>query len=302
MTIRQESKLKMYLALRVFLKENTVITETLPNWKDFMALLDTAIAQIQKYGEQQLSDTTGGTVTKRQQRETLEVTCFLNSTRIHAYALYAKDAALALETKYVVSDLKKLTDMELVNSCRKLYDMINKNLWNLMTYQLSDATQKAFLGYINSFEEAIPKTKNVLVERKESTRLLAEGFEKADGVIVNMDALVEIVRYTQANFYASYKDTERVQDVHGTLQAQGVVTDSVTGTPIVDATVTFTLNGETKPTLVKETALKGGFMVKNLSEGIYLVMVEKTGYITQTLSVTVTPDALCNIDVLLVKG
>jgi hypothetical protein len=54
--------------------------------------------------------------------------------------------------------------------------------------------------------------------------------------------------------------------------------------------------------LVKKTADKGYFTVKNLAEGIYLVTIEKVGYVTQTVEISVDSNKMAKLVVKLEKS
>ncbi len=59
----------------------------------------------------------------------------------------------------------------------------------------------------------------------------------------------------------------------GILKAQGTVSDAVTGKLIPSAILTFRLKGSTDVVLEKETAAKGGFMIKSLDDAIYYMTI-----------------------------
>jgi len=83
------------------------------------------------------------------------------------------------------------------------------------------------------------------------------------------------------------------------LAIKGKITDAVTGAPLSGVNVSFVLDGAVK--LEKTTADGGGFTVKTLSEGTYLVTASRIDYASQTLPVTVLANELCVINIALVK-
>jgi hypothetical protein len=110
--------------------------------------------------------------------------------------------------------------------------------------------------------------------------------------------VVEIVRLTEPVFYAGYKNARKIIDQgSGTLQVRGTVAEADTGKPIAGATLIFRLSGQTKVVLEKDTADKGGFMIKSLDEGIYEVTIVKVGFQTQKISTVVNWNDLCVLDV-----
>lgn len=303
MTVKQLSKLKMCLTLRIFLMSNTAITDTIPNFSEFIAALDAAILQIQNNSEQRQYNTKGVTGNKKQLKESLIIVTADASRKMQAYAKYVNDTVLLSQTKLTESYLRELADLRLVDGSKGLYDLINQNLEKVTPYGLTEASQTDFMADITAFGDAIPQPRQSQLGKKENTLLENQGFEAADAAVENMDIAVEIVRLTQPTFYAGYKNARRIiEQGTGSLQVQGVITDAATGEALVGATVIFRLSGQTETIMEKQTAAKGGFMIKSLPEGTYDVTVSKTGYKTQTVTVDVTPDRLCNVEVGLEKN
>ena len=67
----------------------------------------------------------------------------------------------------------------------------------------------------------------------------------------------------------------------GSLAVKCVVTEVATGNPLPVATVKFVLEGAL--VLTKKTAAKGGFVVKTLAAGTYVVTASKPGYKEEVL-------------------
>ena len=302
MNSKQMSKLKMYLTVRIFLLSNPAITAKLPNFDEFMAALDAAILQIQNSNEQHHFNTKGVTDNKQQLRDGLVTLTANNSAKIQAYAKYTHDTVLLAETKFMTSALKIVPALELVDIANGLHSRINAHLADLTTYSLTETTQTEFRTSIDAFSESIPQPRQSQLKSKESTLLENQGIAAADEALADIDAVVEIVKLTEPLFYAGYKNARKIVDQGtGSLQVQGFITEAATGKPIPNATLTFRLSGQTDVAIEKETAAKGGFMIKSLPEGIYDITVCKVGFQTQIVSLTVRWDELCNVDVALEK-
>ena len=303
MNSKQESKLKMYLTVRIFLLSNPAITAKLPNFNEFLAALDAAILQIQTSNEQHHLTTKGVTDNKQQLRDGLVTLTADNSAKIQAYAKYTHDTVLLAETKFNISALKIVTALELVDIANGLHSRINAHLTDLSPYALTTASQTEFRTAIDAFAESIPQPRQSQLKGKESTLLEKQGFAAADTALADIDAVVEIVKLTEPLFYAGYKNARKiVEQGAGTLQVQGIITEAANGKPIPNATLTFCLSGQTDVAIEKETAAKGGFMIKSLPEGIYDITVKKVGFKTQTVTLTVRWDELCNVDVAMEKA
>jgi hypothetical protein len=301
MNIKRQSKLKMYLTLRIFLLSNPAITAKLPNYPEFIAALDAAIMQIQNSSEKHYNSK-GVTDNKSLLREGLITATIDASAKIQAYAKYTQDTVLLAETKFTTSALKIKSALELLDDANGLYNRIDDHIADLTTYGLTVDTQKDYRVAIDDFSESIPQPRQSQLKSKENTLLEDQGFEAADEAVDNIDSVVEIVKLTEVLFYSGYKNARKIVDQgSGTLQVKGNITEAVTGKPIPVATVTFRLSGQTDVAMEKETAAKGGFMIKTLAEGIYDVTVTKVGFQTKTISIAVRWDELCNVEVALEK-
>jgi hypothetical protein len=301
MTSRQESKLKMFLTIRIFLRANATITALLPNIEEFLTTLDNAILQIQQNSVLQLSGK--AVVLKKETRTELELITLDNSKKIQAYASYTKDSNLLAETKIQKADLNAASDYELVNISKGLHGKIDPHILNLSGYFLTVDSQSNYMTLIVKFESFIPVRRQNQLEQSDSSNMLNSGFDLADEAIAQIDSVVEILHLMQPDFYNRYKAARKIILIGGSsLALKGSVTDANTGLPLIDVTFTFCINGHIDPILVKKSADKGGFQVKSLNEGIYQVTISKIGYQTQTLTITVSSSEMYVLEVKMVRG
>lgn len=302
MTSKQDSKLKMYLTVRIFLLSNRAILAKLPNCNEFMTALDNSIKEIQSINEQNQFNTKGITGNKQELREALSVLIVDNSSKMQAYARYIHDTVLLSETKFTISLLRKVSALELVDIAKGLHNRIQGVIDKVTEYNLTAETQTAFRTATDAFNDSIPQPRQSQLKIKENTLLGSNAFADADEALSNIDTLVEIVKLTEPNFYANYKNARKIVEYGtGSLQVQGTIVEAETQRPIPIAAVTFRLNGQNEVVLEKETAAKGGFMVKSLPEGIYNVSATKVGFKPQTITLTVSKDELCNVEMELEK-
>ena len=302
MTSLQIKKLKMYMALRVLLGANLAILEKLPNATVLLTALDNAIADIQSnIALQQASG--------NEQKEQLEklhdkvVQDAMDASRkTGAYADAIDNKALLKDSQLAESKISRLKDIELIQIAKGMYNLVNTNLEQLTPYGLTADTQTTFLSDIALFEAFIPQQGNAGLDKKNITKALNENYITADKVVSHFDKLLEIVRLTEPKFYADYKALRRIEMPTDVVQLVAKITDAVTGAGIPNVTVSLQLNGSSADPIVKQTAEKGGFQIKSLENGIYTVTVEKIGYLTQTLTLTLPGDEQYSMEVKMVKG
>ncbi|MEI6554872.1 MAG: carboxypeptidase-like regulatory domain-containing protein [Paludibacter sp.] len=207
------------------------------------------------------------------------------------------------ETKFTITDLRHVSALELTNICNGLYSRIDENLSELKPYSLTVESQTIYRGAIDAFKESIPQPRSSQLKSKENTRKEGDAFATADEAIAEIDALVEIVKLSEPDFYTGYRNARKiVEQGTGSLQVKGTVSEAATDKAIPGAVLTFRPEGQTETVIQKETAAKGGFNIKSLAEGVYEVSVSKVGFKTRTVTATVRWDELCNIDVVLEKA
>jgi hypothetical protein len=302
MTNTQKQKLRMYVALLAFLKSNPDVLAKLPNANEYIAQLEAIIASIQADDLLQKQDISEKTRKKNQLQKDLIGAIVDISEKIQAYASFVKNDELLRAVKYTESDLKRLLDIELLQTAKKLSLSVDENLSALTPYALTAETQVVYNKQITSFADYLPDLHQQRMDRKDSTERLIKEFATADEVIDNIDLLTKIVSKTEPKFYSNYLTTRKVDYAYGTVEFVGYVLDAQTGNGIPNALVTVTPKEEGDEPIAKNTAAKGGFQIKTIGMGIYTVTVTKLGYATQTIEIIITGDKPYNLTVKLVKS
>lgn len=302
MTNKQESKLKMYLALRIFLNINDALINSLPNIAEFLTALDKAILLIQTNSEISQFKGSGNTEAKNQYRDVLEMLLLENAGKIHAWAKYKKNDLLIAETKVKQSKICIMTDLKLIDLAKGIYKRIENDLSSLTDYKLDAATQEIFKNQIEQFDNSVPTIKNTKVSNKEAIDQIAKGITDADNAIDNLDILIEMLRFSQPVFYKDYKVTRKIDNARtSSLVFKAMVTDTA-GNPVKDVVVRFfDKNNGNAEVLKKKTAAKGGINIASLADGEYQLTLEKPGYQPHTVEVVINSGELCNIKIQITK-
>lgn len=310
MTNKEESHLSMYLTFKEFQASYTAITAPLPNYTTNSTTFLNAIPQIQTLAEQQKISKKGVTAGKNKLKDALIALAVDNARKMMVYAKFTNNATLAEEINITESKFRQATDTGVKDYAQIIYDRIQPIVASLASYGITAATQTALLNAINAYNATIGKPGLGKAESKQLTLQLKALFKTAEAALANMDAAVEIVRLTQANFYAGYQKAREVVDSGArTLAVKGQVSDAVTGKPVKGATVTFTAeattnspnSGGTVFNIVKKSADKGGFLIKNLAPGVYRVSAGKNGYAEQVRSIAVSDGETSDVNFELAK-
>jgi len=300
MTGKQESVFNMDLTTKNELTQNATITGTLPAaYTGLFTSFSANLTQIQMIDELQQTNKSGITDNKDLLREDLWDKGLDGSRKIGAFAKITGNMVLEKEIRFTDSEFKRSTDVGLKNMCQLIYDRGNSNLAGLASYGIIPAWLTAFKASIDAFNAAIPNPRLGIIERKQQTEQLGILFKSNDGILKKIDALVEVVRLSQPQFYSAYKSSRIVIEHGRSLTVKGAVSESGTNVAVPGAKVSFELNGVVK--LVKKTAVGGGFSIKSMMEGAYIVTVTKLGYVTNTLPMNIVKGEMANIYVSLVK-
>ena len=313
MNSKQQSKYNMYLTADEFLSANDSITTTLPRYQEFRASFQNGISQIRSSNEQQSIDKSGIANKKSQLRKLLVKLGADTSRKIQSYAKIENNQILLSEAKFTESDFKSASDSDLETFAQSTYDTAQTQLGNLAQYGVTNETQNDLIRALTDFRAAMPTPRNGAIGTKLSTEQIAKAFTATDKALDNIDALVEIVRISQPEFYSGYKSARKIIDTAaGSLQIKGFVTDASTGEGLKGATVSFELNNNSNGLLKakasssesvkKKTADKGGFNIKTLTEGTYSATVSKNGYADVVTTIAVTNGELAMLNVELVKN
>jgi hypothetical protein len=287
-----------------YLESRSEITGNLPeflkNFNEFKA----RTADINRISEKQNFDKTGLAKEKKQLQNLLIIMVKENSLKLNAYAKLTNNTGLANEVKFTKSKLSKAADTILKDFAQMVYDKAEQNLSNLGAYGITQETQSVLQNAINAYAISIARPRLGQQEKSDATKELAESFKIAESLLEKIDAAINVTVTSNPQFHSGYFGVRKVVVTGtGTLILKGSATEN-NGIPLKGARFTFVPdggmkmggNGETAE-IVKKTAKKGNFYVKNMPEGIYTVIVTKTGYKEETVSVSVAPGEMATVNV-----
>jgi hypothetical protein len=309
MTTKQSIKLKMYLAVRNFVSQNEAVAKAIPKFSDSYATLQSATNDIQLIGEMQGVDKSGVAIGKNKLKDNLIALAVKNSRKISAFAKFSNNDTLLNEVRFTESDLTRIQEVALKNNCQTIYDRCESNIQSLTENGITPDTQKAFLDAITAFNNALETPRTKIGEKKKATEKLALLFDTADKAIELMDYSVGIVKDDQVDFFNAYKTNRKLVDTNtGNISLKAKATDLTNGSPLKGVKFIFKPEGVkvnlTAGTteIIKKTAEKGSFHVKNMPAGTYKVVVNKPGYKEKEVSVSVADGERSELTVELEKA
>lgn len=304
MNKKQMNRLNMYLAVKAYLLSKLDFFTNLPFFTEVFNDFKAFIAMIQAEIEKQSFDPKGLTKAKQQLKQELALITGDNKRKIYAYALHFKNIVLMSEMKISQTSLNASSNAQLTEIAEGIINRAELYLNDLTPYGITAATQLIFRAAIDNFENVIPNRELNDIDLSLSIRKLADGIKNAALKLEEIKALAEIIHTTEPDVYRAFIRTTKVIEF-GThsIVVRGQVSDSITKDGISKVTIKF-LNAdgsELQPVLLKKSAAKGGFIVKSLAEGIYLVKLTKIGYTDLTITITVVSGELCKINVVMNK-
>lgn len=279
----QENRLSMYLAVRDFLLQYPDVTKDLPGYGQHFTELQKAITDIQAIAEIQKADTKGYAKQKQSLREKLITLTLDTSYKMNAFAKLNSNLMLQSEVKMNRSKLTRATDTGLRDFAQIIYEKAEANLEPLKGYGVTVETQAEFLDAINKYNASLSGPRVAKTETVKATKQLTNLFEKADLMLENIDAVIGIVKYSQANFVNGYNTAKKIVNIGtGSLALRASAFDGKTGDAIKGAKFVFRpdkvfSSAGPAAEIVKTTADKGNFIIKNMPQGTYTVTVSNPG-------------------------
>jgi len=307
MKSKNEARLKMYQSVVAFLLKNSGVTDPLPTFAALFLLLQSNIESILQIVKEQSSDRSGITVDKNAQRKEIVLRILTLSGKMVAYATLNKNNELLHLIRFTKSDLVSSTDHALLSHASLICDQASELLTELDIYNVTTDEIGSLRQLSAVFLDNIPKPREMRRDHRQLTLSLDDLMKETDHALLELDAVMLIVRFSNASFYDHYKNSRKVVETGTRGQTvRGLVTDSATSMGIKGVTVSFepgngneTKAGTELSKTVKQTADKGGFTIDSLETGTYRVSASKEGYTTQSLTVYITDGELTNVNIAL---
>ena len=295
MTSRQNSFYTMLRRLLAFLKRNTALFPRVSVMDNLITDLEAYLIQIDSLKEQQGTDISG----VRKQKGTIRLTATQKALEVSkALLVYAKTSGnevLAQKINYTERELIKYSDNNLDTAFGVILTSAQHFQTELMGYGVTPENVLGFKAAVDAFKAAMGSPKDGTIARKQITERLFSLFEQQAHVLEKIDLLMETLKFAHPALYGEYQDNRRVENRTGSLSLRMSITDATTAHGLWGVNVTFMLDGVIE--LEKTSAEAGGFSVKSLVEGIYVLTLSKIGYQTQTITVNVSNGDLNVIEV-----
>jgi hypothetical protein len=300
MNSKQSSTKTMFRRVSNFFKKYLSILEGLPNFTPLRNKFDENLTQLDTVESQQAQDLSGLRTKKEDIKASTAQKTLDMSHRLEAFAKITGDVVLEKKVHFSDMHLQKLPDNVFMTTCNIVYDLANENKTAAADYGITDAVLTDLKTAIDAYKTVVDAPKEGTTEKKQATEQLANLFSDETAVLDKIDALVEMIRYSNPTVFAEYWDTRRIEYRSGSLSVKCEVTDAATSLPLGGAIIGFYLDGTL--ILEKTTSSSGGITAKGFENGTYTVKVTRLGYTPQTLTVNVLDVVMTIIKVAMVSN
>ncbi|WP_298151575.1 carboxypeptidase-like regulatory domain-containing protein [Flavobacterium sp.] len=285
----QNSRLNMYRMLTAI--ENTLdptVAAKMPKYSDYMTGLKTTVTAIEKTAIEQAQHNDKSSGDKTSARTALEDFMLETGRSLQAYAHNNEKQNVADAFHYVIHDLQKLRENELIAEAGKLLDTITLLEPDLTDYGIDKTTATELETLRDNFHNLLLQPQENRVLGADATKKMNSLFALADKHVKSLDKLFEMLRSKHTDHYTNYRNRRVIVKLAShPYQVIGTVTNAA-GEPLKGIKVR--VEAAAKPFLTGPT---GRFFLRSLAEGVQNLTLSGSGYKDQVITVAVTRGIRC---------
>jgi len=272
--------------------------------------LDKEISALQGLLKQQDDLEKSSAAPKDGARKAASMPLFSLASLIYSMAYATGNISLTEKVKINLSELKRLPDGKLLIRFENILSAGAEYLPSLLTYGVTQEILDLDTDLVNTYREEVKKFVRLQKDHKEVTKQIKAQFKAVNKCMVPFDNMVENIRLSDPAFYSLYWTIRKVDHSPSShVSAKGKVYDAVTRQALTGAIVNVYSAPEGKALtsgadLVKNVKVKsygGGFNLKSLPTGTYLVTVTYAGYTDQTITIYVNEGTSTSFELALSK-
>lgn len=298
MTGRQTDKYTMLLVVLRFLKDSDPdIIVQMPHFQEVLLNFETMTEKLGQLYAAQNRNRTGTRMEKLQRRAEMTVLALTTASRLEAFAIAIENKELQQEVTIKEYLLKKARENAVACNCRFIHKKASEILPQLAAYGITTQTLADFNQAIDDYTILVPKTRAGIVTRSICTEQIKNLFTDFDNILIRMDKLVTMLRFSTPNFYNTYFSNRKIitrgtrkQALRGTIKDQD-------GNPLDRVAVTL----NTTPNIITKTGEKGHYHFNHLPSGVFPITVTRLGYLPETIYLAITSGVAQELNIQLKK-
>lgn len=298
MTSNQNSKRAMYRVLEELLDETpSTFLASMPNFVPLFTTFKQHLSAIGDLNGKQNFSRLGYAQEKEEAKDKMILAAADITNRARAYATNSGNQVLFEQLNIRKSRMERISDNNLTDYVELVTETLTPLLPDLVDYGVTAAMLTELDDLLGEFEAFIPQPRHQIANRVVETTQLKQLFVDTDAILAQMTKIVEMVQYSNPDFYSKYNSNKRIVD-HGyrKLSATGFVFDT-NNMPLFNVTVfvpqlqrTFT------------TSKEGRYEMKRLEAGTYDVWFQRPGYDTVKDTLFITQGITTKMDVVLTSA
>jgi hypothetical protein len=296
MTRPQERTLSMFLLLLNFLKKNLAITATVPHFIVNFDAFEALVNEIRDIEQQQSVQTS--TVTAKAKKD-LRMSCLSQMQTVvdavNSYAVGINDDVLLAKVSVGISKYKNNADTAFATGCETYYNIALPLAADLAPYGTGAPYLAAFRADIDTYLDIITAPRENIIERADTTKLLATLFDNGKKQVVRLTKLVSIKRLSEPSFFSKFTESIKIVDTGSTKIALRVALKDQDGLALRAFTFTFIRATDGKAFEYK-TNDNGTIVRQFFKDGAYTVTITKIGYTTFVGNIIIEDNVTYKLD------
>jgi hypothetical protein len=242
---------------------------------------------------------------KNAAREAASMPIFQLANIIGSMAYATGNILLAEKVEITFTDLKRMSNGELVNRFSTILNAGAENLPALITYGVTQEILTANTALLSTYEAEIKKQAQRILDLKEVTKQIKKQFKACDSLLKPFDKMVEASRVSDPVWYSLYQSARTIKYSSGShVSVKAKVFDAETNQPLQGAIIEYSkiengkalTSGADLVKVVKVKSAGGGVDLKSFATGAYLFTVSYAGRADQQTTVYVNEGVLTRVD------
>ncbi|MEI7677235.1 MAG: carboxypeptidase-like regulatory domain-containing protein [Bacteroidales bacterium] len=290
----QISKLNSYVAVQRLIERERAAFSSLLDFTPREAAFNEAVAAISGVTSQQQYANVAEMLKFKSEKALIAEKMALLAKKLVIHADKTQNDALIADVNYSERELLRMKSATLIDVAKMMHERGTKVLTsNEAVLVLDDLTPIA--TSLTVLETLRAAYRSYQMKMKQDTRTIQAAFAKADVTLSKLSLSVALLMHSDPALYSRYLDACKLITAMRPRSVSGAVAEAKTEYPLsgvkmairrIDDPVTPDLM-ITPPEISKKSAEKGGFYIRNLSEGNYLLTASKMGYKTNNMPFTV---------------
>lgn len=293
---RIESKIKMLLLCKQLLGSNSKICQHLPGYKELMTQLEQLVSQSLANTDILMTNRLAAKQKQNSLNKLIKL-AYSISCKTHAFACISGNNMLKSDSAITPTKLRYCSSLDTLSRSQHIYSNALQHAEALKPYGLSPELLKELEQAIAHYKECIPEPFLERSLRKVQKENLKDISAQAIATLRTIDKLVELVRFTEPEFYNSYLAARRIQISMHRLAAIGKLQNADTNKALRNVQLSIFEEGAENLIIEQYSAKQGGFRIKKLNTGNYTLRASKPGYKNCVCSFTVSANNTARLNI-----